>query len=164
MCWYGLIPVYRGLDLVAFTKVDARDYGEQVSYRWGLNQKGYVRRGQRVQGAYRTYLLSREILGVEDSSVQVDHKNRCPLDNRRENLRLTDDGGNRQNETKRVLYRGRKPTSRFKGVSLDRRNGRWRVHVRVEGKKHFFGSFASEEEAGRVAEAARKEHQPMAVD
>lgn len=78
----------------------------------------------------------------------VDHVSGDTLDNRRSNLRLATNAQNQQNAS------GRAGSSRFKGVSWDRGKERWRVAFRWDGKHHFVGTFADEEEAARAYDAA----------
>lgn len=65
---------------------------------------------------------------------QVDHINGDKRDNRIENLRVVSNGENAQNR-------------RVRGVTYERRNGRWRARIMVDGKSISLGYFATEREA-----------------
>ena len=105
-------------------------------------------------------LLHRVIMGrTFGDGVLVDHKNRNPSDNRRENLRLTTRLGNSQN-----VSADRGSTSRYRGVSWCAQTGRWKAQVRVDGTTRNLGRFDTEEEAFAVAQACRLKHMPFALD
>jgi hypothetical protein len=65
---------------------------------------------------------------------QVDHINGDKHDNRIENLRVVTASENTQNVNRR-------------GVSRDRRSGRWRARIMVDGKSINLGQFTTEAEA-----------------
>lgn len=99
-------------------------------------------------GKWRQMHMHRLILGVQGNE-QVDHINGNGLDNRRMNLRIATP---RQNTGNRRPCGG--GVSRFKGVYLDRRSGRWQAaigqrHKGIKTQKHL-GSFGSEIEAAQA--------------
>ena len=69
--------------------------------------------------------------------IEVDHINGNGLDNRRANLRLVTVQQNRQNRNK-----GRNNQTGFKGVTFDKKSGKWVMSLRV--------LFDSAEEAAQV--------------
>jgi hypothetical protein len=78
--------------------------------------------------------------------MEVDHINRDPSDNRKENLRLAT---HRQN-----LYNSTYPNQwGCKGVTLDVARNKWRAQIRIDGRKVNLGRYETFEEA---AEAYRK--------
>jgi len=72
----------------------------------------------------------------------IDHKNRDPLDNRKENLRIVSLRENCYNSS-------RKNKHNATGISFDKRctNRPWRSAIYLEGKRHHIGSYATKEEA-----------------
>ena len=48
-------------------------------------------------------------------------------------------------------------SSRFPGVSWDKRGRKWAAFIRINGTKKFVGYFKDEEDAARAYEAAAKE-------
>lgn len=66
--------------------------------------------------------------------LEVDHKNRDKLDNRRSNLRIADRFMQNQNRSKRGYY-------------FDKWSGKWRAEITVNGIKYRLGRFVTESEA-----------------
>jgi hypothetical protein len=143
--------------IVALTVFDDED-ADQTDHRWYMVD-GYVGRSVRVDGRRRSLRLHREILGLAVGDPRhTDHINRDPLDNRRANLRIVTAAQNNQN----LGLRG--GSSRYRGVSLFARTGRWRAECTLNGKNHHLGYFDSEDEAGEVARAFRAEHMPFSTE
>jgi hypothetical protein len=97
----------------------------------------------------KTIYLHREVLGVTDPAIEVDHESGDGLDCRRGNLRRAT---NAQNQANRPLSRCN--TSGFKGVSWRARSRRWRAQI---GRRKHLGCFATLEEAARAYDAAALE-------
>jgi hypothetical protein len=103
--------------------------------------------------------MGRLILGlIQQPKIHVDHWNRDPLDNRRDNLRAGPSRLNRQN----TGAQGGK--SRYRGVYFDTRSGHrkkpWTARVMLDGKKYRLGNFATDDEAGLAVEAFRAARMP----
>jgi hypothetical protein len=96
-------------------------------------------------------IAARMGLPVEDRSLQVDHINGNPLDNRRANLRMATPSQNSINQKDRADN-----TSGFKGVHYDRSRGKWMAFI---GQKPFknLGRFDTFEEAKAARLAAEAE-------
>lgn len=58
----------------------------------------------------------------------------------------------------KVKFIGNKKTSKYKYITCNKQRNRWRVSFRVNGKNKYFGSFADEDEARRVAHEKAKEY------
>jgi hypothetical protein len=91
--------------------------------------------------------LHREVMNPP-ADLDVDHREGPGLDNRRQNLRFCNDPQNQQN----TATRG--GASRFKGVSWNRRKGKWQVAFRCHKQYYFVGYFTDEAEAARAYNAA----------
>lgn len=144
--------------------VDAADAEWARQWRWSLGVHGYAVRTQHVSdGAKRgvkNVRLHRELLGLTNGDgFEVDHINRNRLDNRRANLRVTT---RRQNSQNMPSQEG--TSSRYRGVTLEKRSGKWVAQVQTGGRGYNLGSYASEEEAAAVARAARLRLLPGAID
>jgi hypothetical protein len=77
---------------------------------------------------------------------RVDHEDGDPMNNQRYNLRKATEAQNAANMGKQA----RPTTSRFKGVSSDRRSG-WRAYITVDGQRASLGGGYDSEEDAAVA-------------
>lgn len=93
--------------------------------------------------------MHREIMKAEPG-VLIDHRNVNPLDNRIANLRPATFAQNTHNR-KKVR---RKTSSRFIGVSLNKKYNLFRVGIRHLGKNIYVGRFADEIDAARAYDRA----------
>lgn len=100
------------------------------------------------------FLMHRLIMGVTDAGrrVHVDHCNHDGLDNRRTNLRLTDQAHNNGNQRKQR----RATSSRHKGVYWSNGYGCWIAEIKL-GTRLYLGRFADEDDAGRAYNEAAAE-------
>jgi len=139
-----LIPLRGG----GFAVVDAADWPALSPFVWRLHPRGYAAREYRVSGRRGpvTVLMHRELMRPLPHE-EVDHVNRDPLDNRRENLRVCSKSQNQGNSRKRVSYCGEPPTSRYKGVSWHRAGGKWSATITIDRRQHWLGLYESEIEA-----------------
>ena len=127
----------RNRGLVAL--VSDEDYERISQWNWSAvstqrRNGGYAMRRDNRSG--KTILMHREVLNAPEG-IEVDHVNGNGLDNRRENLRLVTVQQNRQNRS-----RGRNNQTGYKGVTFDKKSGKWAMSFRV--------LFDSAEEAARV--------------
>ena len=117
------IPLTQGYDAI----VDDEDYDSLSGFKWFAcvyTNGVYAMRGRRISepGTQKHIRMHRQIMNAPDGML-VDHINRNPLDNRRENLRLVTLAQNNRN--KRAL-------GTFKGTRtyLDG----WRAELRTNGR------------------------------
>jgi hypothetical protein len=75
----------------------------------------------------------------------IDHINQNKVDNRIENLRPATTSQNMGN----VRKFKKNPTSKFKGVSFHKIEGKWISHIRFKDKLTHIGYFKNEEDAAR---------------
>jgi hypothetical protein len=131
--------------------IEEADLPLVTAHRWRLDSTGYVVTSlPRVEGKNRNLHLHRLLAGLErGDGSQCDHVNRDRLDNRRSNLRVAAPHENGRN---RNLYSNN--TTGYKGVSFDKRSGRWEASIKVDYRKQFLGLFDSAEEAGAAYDAA----------
>lgn len=142
--------------------IDDEDYEELSKYKWMVADVEVGRPkvwrwslGSRTER--HSIIMAREILNAP-ANVVVDHKNGNTLDNRKSNIRLCTYSQNNQNRRKTK----RKTSSKYKGVTLDRKDGAWQavigfIDVFGHATHKYLGRFPSEEEAARYYdEVARK--------
>lgn len=145
------IPLSRGL--VAL--VDDEDYERLARYRWCSRDGGrtyYAVRNARKSDATSGMIRMHRALTGAGPGFDVDHINGNGLDNRRSNLRVVTHAQNMQNSTRKASG----CWSRFKGVSFNKRVGKWIAYVKKDGTMRNLGYFSSEEQAvAAYASAAR---------
>lgn len=150
----GYIPLTRGLIAI----VDPAMVSDLEQHNWyagkGGNRLGGYYAYRRVKGSVGRVAMHRYVFGMTDSSLVVDHINHNTLDNRRSNLRQATAAQNSQN----VPMRSSNSTG-YKGVSWDKTNHTYLVHIRHNGKQIHLGRRKSLEEAHALyCEGANRLH------
>lgn len=162
LCGVGRIPLKARRGTVrAWATVSLPDFQRLAVHRWRLGTGGYaVRQVRKDRGGQWTLGMHRAVmnLGYGDS-LQVDHRNRKRLDNRRENLRLATPGLNCQNIDPAGLPN---TSSRYRGVSWWASRGVWVAQAWLDRQHYFLGYYHDEHEAGAVMERWYGEHMPYA--
>ena len=150
------IPLTRGFVAI----VDEENFARLAAHKWHFHHCGYARRTVHLgygRGAPTAHVfMHRDVISAQPGQI-VDHINGNKLDNRRDNLRLTDRAGNCRNK---VHTKNRK-RGLFKGVYLGR-SGKWEAKIGTlrDGRKVsiHIGSFVLAEDAARAYDAAAREH------
>lgn len=153
---YRLIPLTQG----QFAKVDAIDYWWISQWKWcaqwsKFSRSYYAMRANVNQDGTRSLCsMHRQILGLERGDKRLgDHINaHDTLDNRRSNLRIATPAQNAHNSRKHSHN-----TSGYKGVSLDKRKGRWYAHIKAGDVRRRLGYFDTPEAAHAAYCAAARE-------
>ena len=119
--------------------VDAADFPLLAPFRWhaeNRNGRWFAARRERSGGngaRWRTIMMHRQLLDALPGTLVV-HVNGDSLDNRRSNLRVV---------TRREVGMQRRPNrnnaSGYKGVTRERRTGRWRAVLTVAGGRCRWG-------------------------
>jgi len=119
--------------------VDRQDKERVLSKIWHGQSSGYS-----------TYAISsscgeligmhRFVLGITSDAPMVDHRNGDGLDNRRSNLRLCTASQNMMNRRKLDAS----ASSKFKGVWLDAKSGKWVAQIGRDGDRIRLGTFDDE--------------------
>ncbi len=141
------IPLTQG----KFTLIDDSDLEKVLRYKWyyclvGQNrdQECVAWRGKNKKtNRQQTIIMSRYIMDAPKGMV-VDHKSGDQLDNRRGNLRICT---SRQNAFNQRLHRTKIRTSKYKGVSLYSRTGKWTAQLTLNYKVIYLGCFDDEKKA-----------------
>jgi hypothetical protein len=133
--------------------VDDRDFETLNRYKWYAQKIGNTLYAARhATGRHRTIYMHRQIPGITDPGIFVDHRNGNGLDNRRQNLRLATKTENARNRPA-----PKNNTSGFKGVHWHKQGNAYRARIKVNGKNIHLGLFPTPTEAARAYDqAARK--------
>lgn len=138
--------------------IDKEDYERIKLRKWHACQKNKNKHSAYIVSERNKYdinlpkkiLLHAFILGIYGK--EIDHKNRNPLDNRKENLRLATHKQNCRNST---IARNNK--SGFKGVHYREDANMFRVKIEVDGKQVYGGYY-------KYAVNAAKKYNKMAIE
>lgn len=122
-------------ELFADVLVDDEDYDLLSKFTWKVNTSGHI---QTIRLG-KIILLHRLVLGVDDSNVIVDHRDRVKTNCQKYNLRATDMKGNSRNRT---------PTGKTGHIGIELTpHGRYRARIKVDGKNISLGNYTDIEEA-----------------
>ena len=144
----------------SFTQVDDEDFDYLNQWKWTASKPrasgsvSYATRAESVNGKVKLFLMHRVILGLTDSKILGDHKDRNGLNNQRLNLRIADFSQNASNRT------SINKTSKYLGVSWDNRKGGWRACITFKGKTHKISrhrGIGGEEAAAKAYDKKAKE-------
>jgi hypothetical protein len=128
---------------VAF--VDDEDYERINRAKWFSHKvvnTFYAERYVTVAPKKRIVIkMHAEIINIP-KGMQCDHIDGNGLNNQKINLRVVTPRQNQQNQHVRK-------SSRFPGIQLQKRDGKFRARITINGKEHHIGSFESEGEAAR---------------
>lgn len=117
--------------------VDDEDYERLSKYRWHGGQ--YVT--TLIEGNCKK-MMHRIIMDCTDPSLHVDHRNHNTYDNQKDNLRVCTIS---QNVTNRKASKN--STSKYLGVSFDKRRSIWRSQITTNKKTYHLGRFKNEVDA-----------------
>lgn len=124
--------------------VDADVFDYLNTWKWHYGKKdGYARRGTKIKGKSKTYLIHRLIIDIP-IGMQIDHINGNRLDNRRENLRVCTPKQNARNRSLQANSSG------YKGVNWDKQMKKWRSKIKIDGKQIFLGLFDNKLDAAKA--------------
>ena len=125
--------------------VDDEDYDRISRHPWQADEQRGEFRAVRTSGVglnKKHIKMHREVLGISDKKILIDHINRNPLDNRKENLRVCLNAENLWNVGKR-----KNNTSGYKGVSFCKQTGKYKARFKLSGEEVWVGRFDTAEEA-----------------
>lgn len=132
--------------------VDDADFDVLDGFAWRLSSVAGTHQYAEAFVDGRSVRMHRFLMGCPDESF-IDHINGNTLDNRRCNLRESTPSLNAKNKRKQRSHGGEATSSRYKGVTHS-----IIASIRVNGKLHHLGSFATEEDAARAYDAAARRY------
>src|SRR5690606_6128392 len=133
--------------------IDEADAAMALARKWYAGRSGRTFYAQRTDLAADGSRLTVRLHTFLTGWRYVDHINGNGLDNRRANLREAEHRQNLMNQR-----RPRHNTSGFKGVTLNKRTGKWEAQILPQGRHIRLGSFEDPEEAARAYDAAALLH------
>lgn len=133
--------------------VDAVDVSLLRAKPWRSNADGYIVYNKAVSGKSTSFLLHRVIVKAQ-TGTSVDHCDRDPRHNWRDNLRVCTQSQNLANRPGWLKPK----SSRFKGVSWRKDKSKWEAHIKVHRRKMRLGYFKAEAEAARAYDQAATTH------
>lgn len=131
------------------TLVDDEDYERVSAFSWHatVKENGVYAATGRYNEKPSSMYMHRFLLGVTDSKIKVDHKDRNGLNNQRYNLRKATQAENIRNQKLHVDNR-----SGYRGVNWEAKG--WRARIVVNRKSIHLGRFNTAEEAAHAYDKA----------
>jgi hypothetical protein len=149
----GEVPLYGKNARGRVALVDPEDYDLVMQYRWNVDEHERRNRGGGKHGPYAITVARGSMARMHQiitGWTLVDHEDGNGLNNRRSNLRDATGTQNSANQRKRV----RPASSKYKGVTWDRRDRKWRAQIKDGPRYRGLGYFRTEEEAARTYDTA----------
>jgi hypothetical protein len=140
--------------------IDEEDYEIATKRHWNVHKSSFDRSGHvyfhsfsRKNTVKLDHLLHREVMGCAKGDGKiVDHISGNTLDCRKENLRITNSGGNAKN-----AKMSKSNTVGLKGVTWYKSTKKYRAQIQCDKKKMSLGYYNTSEEAHNAyAKAANR--------
>jgi hypothetical protein len=147
--------------VISYARVLADAFTREVLVKktWHLSNGYPATNVHKPDGGYKRRFLHQLVhdhyKGPVPPGHEIDHADRDRLNALPSNLRAVTRSVNSANKDKR-----RDSTSDYKGVSEDKKRGRWIANVRKDGIQMYLGSFRNKHEAARKVNAAYRVHFP----
>lgn len=122
---------------VARALIDTEDINKVETYKWCLNNWGYIKTTYKEKAIFLHYL----IMGKPPKGLGVDHINHNPLDNRKANLRFVTKSQNQMNR-------------KVKGIYWNKNGSKWQAQIHVNNKQIYLGLFVKEQDALKARKQA----------
>lgn len=144
------IPLTQG----KVAKVSDHRYEWAMQWKWRAFFNGYKWYAVRsVKPLRKTYYMHREIMGITNPEIEVDHLDNDGLNNQDENLRICTSSENKFNRGKQSNNH-----SGYKGVDWRAIRRKYRARIKANGQYIFLGYFSIAEEAARAYDVAAKKY------
>ena len=139
------VLIENGVEII----INSEDYDIIKNKSWRVLRSGASRK---PKVRCKNISLARFVLGLEDSTLKVFHKNDNYLDFRKANLQLETQGI--------ATHRTRKQagmTSQYKGVYFEKNRRKWRATIIHQGNRFYIGRFNTEKEAALAYDEKSRE-------
>lgn len=150
-----LIPLSQG----KYAIVDAEDYERLMQWKWYRTTIGYAARtmhfGYKNGRKIKTDITMHRFIMNTPKGMDTDHINGDRLDNRRCNLRICSHSENCKNLPIRKNLA--KKSSKYKGVSWDKKTKKWVAKIMVNRVHKILGYFCEESLAAHAYNKAATE-------
>ncbi len=145
-----------------FAIIDDEDYEKLNEYKWYTfkNKNTYyaVRNiGSGEANKKSTIYMHREILKAKKGET-IDHINHDGLDNRQDNLRFCSVLENNRNTRKRKTFRGKKTSSKYKGITWYKKYNKWLAQIMLNKKQLHLGYYTEEIDAAKAYDESAIKH------
>lgn len=128
--------------------IDKDLYYDIIKYKWNIAQQQYIQKTENR----KTITLHRYIMNYIGNNV-VDYIDGNKLNNKLENLRIINRTQNAMNKTKSIGT-----SSKYIGVSLGTRDGKWNSGIQINGIQKHLGCFENEIDAAKARDQATKKY------
>jgi hypothetical protein len=118
---------------------DLEDYDKIKEYCWRIANGRVVARELKIIKIIHLHQL---VLENKNNSLEIDHKDRNPLNNRKANLRIVNHQNNIMNSSMQINN-----TSGFIGVGWFKRDCKWRSYIEINGNFKSLGYYNNKEHA-----------------
>jgi hypothetical protein len=136
--------------------VDDEDYGLVSKYKWA-SQRGYAKTIVYEKRKGKSLFMHRLVMGNPPSNLDIDHINHDKIDNRKCNLRVCNRTLHHANRTKLKSFKGKKCTSKYKGVSYRKDHKKWEARITYKLQRIHIGYYDTEEQAAIAYNGRAKE-------
>lgn len=152
-----------------FAMVDDDKFDYLNQFNWWVkfsNTTMYAVRSTWVDGAHgKKIYMHRDVMGIDDTSIHIDHINHNGFDNRVENLRTCTRSENQKNRrgSGQSKYLGvhianlKSNYTRKDGTINQKIYSKWSAKIKLDGKTKYIGIFETELEAAKAYDKFAKE-------
>ena len=128
--------------------IDEELFYDIIKYNWRLDKNNYV--NGEING--KAISLTRFVTKYSGNDL-IDHIDRNPLNNRKDNLRIVTAKQNTMNKSS-----AKNSSSKHVGVCFRKDSKKWRAYIRVNNKNINIGTFVNEIDAAKARDEATKKY------
>jgi hypothetical protein len=132
--------------------VDDADLANLSKFKWFYHDQGYAFRHAWIKRRLRTVYLHQHLMDPPDGH-QVLFRDHNGLNCRRGNLLVVT-----IQDSRRAARPRKNSSSKYKGVRLLKKTGKFAAGIRIYGRERYLGSFADEKQAALAYDRAAHKH------